>query len=209
MSLCFLLSFSVVSAEVHAFTFFGIDWSGLWEKIAFWKNSDKKADNQEKTEIEKVKKTSSKKEDNEYIKKKYLENKTTVKKTPSNKTTVSKPKPVKKEVNVDLAGINYRETDFKLMMKEQKDYVIGFGYECMYIETDKGTKFTLNFNTETGEVKSMKLGKSCEREIYIEEALITDLQENGFKAGNIKSYLEKTELPTSMYFKAIKVFTVG
>ena len=203
VGICFLLCFSIASVNANAFTFFGIDWGKFFEKISFWKNDEVKETPKVKEEI---KKTTSDKEDENYLKNKYIEKKPVEK---SNKTTVKKAPVVKKEVSVDLAGINYRETDFKLMLAEQKDYIQGFNYECIYIETDKGSKFTLNFNTETGEFKSLKLGDSCERKIYVEEEVITELQTNGFKASKIKTYLEKVDLPTTMYFKAIKVFTVG
>lgn len=114
-------------------------------------------------------------------------------------------KPVK---SVTLANITYTENDLKASMNNNaqfEGYIKGFGYDCLYINTDKGTKFTLFFDTANGKMTSMELKKDCDKEIYMEESIVTDLNENGFQASKIGSYIKKTKIPTGMYFKAMKV----
>lgn len=125
------------------------------------------------------------------------------------------PEPPKPRVgsNVTLAGSMYFLEDIKNLInnnEEYRGYVKGFNYDCFYINTDKGAEFTLKFDTNTGKVTSVTNGNDCKYEIYFEESLIDDFaNDGGFKAGKIKTYLDKTKIPMSMYFKAIKVFTVG
>lgn len=181
-SMSFVLCLSLVSYDVNAFTLFGIDWGNVWDSISFWSDDEPVVN-----EVSSVKKTSSSS-------------------SSTKKSTSSKPKT---ETKVTLGGVEYTASQIKYSINANKDYIKGFGYDCLFIETDKGTKFSLFFNTETGEYKSLKLGEKCDRRIYLEESLLEDFSKDGFKASNIKTYLDKVDLPTSMYFKAIKVFTVG
>ena len=124
---------------------------------------------------------------------------------------ITKPKNVKPELKIILADVSYTQNDLKVMMgnNKMKTYVKAFGYDCIYINTDKNADFTLFFDVETGSLEKVQKGDNCDNKIYIEESLIVDIRQNGFSASNIKDYLKKIDLPTSMYFKAIKVFTVG
>lgn len=92
---------------------------------------------------------------------------------------------------------------------ETKKYLKGFGYNCIYVKTDGGTSLTFVINPYEGSVTSIKEGDSCENDIFLEESLLEDIKNEGFSATKIRKYLEKVDMPTSMYFKAIKVFAVG
>ena len=174
----------VLIPQAHAFTFMGIDFDELWDRISFW-NSEEKSPAQEREQPPKSTKTQSK------------------------GTRQSSPKP---EIKITLAGTEYTQKTLKSSINTNDDikgYIRGFGYECIFIETDKGTEFTMQFDPDAGILKSLKNGNSCEREIYLEESLITEITQNGFSAKNIKAYLEKVDLPLSIYGKALKVFTIG
>lgn len=114
--------------------------------------------------------------------------------------------------NISLGSFIFDKNNLQKSINSKPDlntYIKGFNYNCISLKTDKNTKLTFKFNTNSGKITSIKTGLSCDREIYLEESLIDDLYKNGFSAKNIKTYLEKVELPTTMYFKAIKVFTIG
>ena len=114
--------------------------------------------------------------------------------------------------SVILAGVNYSESYIKESINSQeniKRYIRGLGYGCVYVRTEQGEEFTLFFNTETGEITELELGQICEREITIDDTLITDLKNEGLQPSKIRSYLEKVELPTLMYLKILKVVVVG
>ena len=130
--------------------------------------------------------------------------------TTSTKSKAPSKPPV--DFNITLAGQTYKKSQIISKINSNDEYlgyVKGFNYNCIAIETDKGEKFTMYFNTNTGKVTNVKHSLSCDKKIYVEESLITDIKKNGFEAKSIKSYLGRVDLPTTMYFKAIKVFTVG
>ncbi len=140
--------------------------------------------------------------------KKIVEEKVEIKpvKVSSPKNTSSLPKNYTfLSQNLTFSQIN----DWYFKSNSSKKYVQNFGYECVYLKTDKGTAITLNFNITTGTLKSVKNGKSCDIEILLEESLMEDIKINGFEVSKVKDYLKKVDMPTSTYFKAIKVFTVG
>ena len=186
--LALLLIFTVVMIpSVHAFSLFGIDFSNVWDKITFW-------DNEEEKKVEETPKTGT----------------SNVKASSSSSKTSTEPKP---EIYITLAETKYTQSALKYTFannEQLQGYVKGFNYDCVFVETDKGEKFTLKFNTEKGTLNSLKKGNSCEdKEIYMEESLIEDIQKDGFSGKKIKSYLERVDLPWTMYGKAVKVFTMG
>ncbi|MFW5704379.1 MAG: hypothetical protein ACOCXG_00925 [Nanoarchaeota archaeon] len=119
---------------------------------------------------------------------------------------------VRKEVVFNFAGSSFTQSGLKSSVNsngEIKGYIKSFGYDCVYLVTDKGNRITFKMDVDSGEIVSVKKGKSCDREVFLEESLITQIKSEGFSASRVKDYLEKVDLPWAMYGKALKVFTVG
>lgn len=182
-----LLSVPIAAAPANAFSLFGIDFDKIWNSVTSLYTDDK---NSTKTTQETKKVNSSS----------------------NTKTTTPKSPNIRTETSVELAGTTYSESQIKNSIYSNdnlQEYIKGFGYECIFIKTDQGKEFTVFFDTANGQMKSLKKGESCDRKIYLEESLITDLQQEGFQATKIKTYLQKVDLPASMYFKAVKVAAIG
>lgn len=176
--------------SASAFSLFGIDFTKFWDGV---KSIGAEEEKVVEKEVVPPKKTTTSKP----------------KSTATKSTTPPKPKP---EVSVNLDGTVYTQSTLKSVINTKdnlKGYVQGFNYECVFIETTQGDKFTIHFNVETGEMTKLETKENCDRKIELDETLISDFKNDGFKVGNIKTYLSKVDLPTSTYFKALKVFTVG
>ncbi len=182
LSIAFLLlaPTAFAASEEDSFSLFGINFSKVWDFIAFWEDEKQNKDNNTSTQTN----------------------------TNSQSTTNSKPV----DFNITLGSNTYKKSELMSAMNNNEEingYIKGFNYECMAMETSGGEKVTFYFNTDTGKVKNIRKTLDCEKQITIEDSLIDDISKDGFEGKKIKSYLERVDLPTSMYFKAIKVFTVG
>ena len=221
-----MLSVSVSAEEANAFTLFGIDFGKIWgfftgmfssaekdegqdDKVTSGQGDDgtggeSTAGNQQKSSGSSSGKSSG-----------GSKSSGSGKSSGSSSGSAPAPKPapvVDPGTIIYLDGTKYTETGLKATFKSRSDiqgYVKGFNYECVYVSTDKGEEFTMFFDTSSGYLKSLEKGKDCDREIGLEESLIGDFSRDGFKVTKVKSYLERVDLPTTMYFKALKVFTVG
>lgn len=113
-----------------------------------------------------------------------------------------------KEFIITMANHTYTQDSLKASINNNEklnNYIKEFGYECLYIETDKGNKFTMTFNTNEGTLKKVTYGKSCDTQINIKESLISNIKSKGYNSTKIPQYMQKVDLPASMYFKAMGV----
>lgn len=182
---CLTLSVAVMPQQTNAFSLFGFDFSPLFSIFA---NKDKK----------------------EEINKEPTEQKSTVStnQSSSQPSTPRPPRPPRPEFTVNIAGTIYSESYIREVINtndEFKGYVQKFGYSCVGITTDQGTEFTLNFNVDRGTVTSVRSGNNCDLKISFREELITQIEEEGFRASSLMSYLGKVDIPSSVYFKALRV----
>lgn len=196
---------------------FGINFSKIWNYLAFWKSDKPEQKEEKEPQTNKTQTNEPKQETKQPTSTQSNQNNNNVNNNNKQETKQQIAKPVipSKPPEETLATINgqaYTKSQIasSLNTNEQfQGYIKGFNYECMAIETDKGAKLTLSFNTESGKVTNVIKTIDCDKEIYIEESLIADMKKDKFQGSKIKSYLERVELPMSMYFKAIKVFTIG
>ncbi len=194
-----LAFFAIISAipSANAFEIFGFELNNIWENVktlfGFNKEEQKEPQNNQTKEIKQ-----------EETPKPKNQNPTTT------KTSQTETKPKEPTLTLSETTYTYNEITQIVNSKEEfKGYIKGFGYDCLFIKTDNNEQFTLHFDKEKGTISKIEKEDNCEKDIYFEESLINQINEEGFKASNIKSYLEKIDLPTTMYFKAIKVFTIG
>lgn len=174
----------VVAADAHAFSLFGIDFGAAFG--GFFGGTDDSSN-------EPVPDT--------------LKPQTTT-------TTNTTPKPPSEPriYSFVIADVNYTEAMIKASVngdESLRGYISAFSYECMALKSDKGVELTASFDVDSGEVTKVRPGIDCDRTIEFEEALITDIQENGFQVSKAGDYMGQAKIPTSVYFKALQVFTVG
>mgnify|MGYP006272941483 CR=1 FL=1 len=115
---------------------------------------------------------------------------------------------IEPQFNVSIAGKTYTESFIQAVIANNPDfqsYVQGFGYECVAFQSDQGTNFTVRMDVEAGTVTSVEGSLDCDLQIGFEEALITQIEQEGFKASAVPGYLGKVDVPASVYFKALRV----
>ncbi len=179
--------------NIENFNFFNFDWSKILDKFFFWK----------KTSNEIQISDTDKENYNNGIK--INSNLNNSLKVNNNQKSINNQK---KEIYIIINNMSYSESDLKNSINNQeefKKYFKAFNYECIAVNIKDGDKFTMHLNLEDGSLKSIKKEINCKQEILLDDNLIKDIQTNGFKISNIKSYLEQISMPTMMYLKIIKI----
>ena len=113
------------------------------------------------------------------------------------------------EVVLTFGNVTYEETPLLKRLNERddsKNYSQQMNLTCLYIETDTNKSFTMEFNQTNGEIANLLDAKACDTTVTVEEALVLDLQENGFNKSKIPTYMSQAQVPTGLYMKAAQVF---